>query len=258
MWGSVIGDLVGSIYEFGQIKKVSPVRVGKLIEDNAFFSDDTILTIAVLDAINNDGDYEDYIRKYGISFLDYKPDFNPYFKSSFSPGFIKWLKGREFGFSIGNGAMMRISPVGFMFDDMNKVKEESRKVVSCSHNSCEAIDSATLISTIIYLFRQGYSKEEVIQLLSLDIKYVPFDKFNYTCSDTIGNCLYAVFTSNSFEDALRRVVSFGGDTDTNACIVGGMAEALYGVDDDLIDEASKKIPKEFVKVLELGYKRKKM
>ena len=155
---------------------------------------------------------------------------------------------------MGNGAMMRISPVGFMFDDLDKVKEESIKATSPSHNNEDSIRCAQVVASIIYLARNGYSKNEIIDLLDLNISFKPFTKFNYTCGDTIGNCLYAVFTTDSFESALREVISYGGDTDTNACIVGGMAEAFYGVDQSLIDMAKEKIPKKFVKVLEKAYK----
>ena len=112
MWGSIIGDLAGSIYEYSQIKEVSPIVVDELIKDESFFSDDTILTVAVLDAILNDQDYCKYLKEYGKRFISYRPDVTPYFKTSFSPGFIKWLKSDEVGFSMGNGAMMRIAPVG--------------------------------------------------------------------------------------------------------------------------------------------------
>lgn len=254
MWGSIIGDLAGSIYEYSQIKEVSPIVVDELIKDESFYSDDTILTVAVLDAILNDQDYCKYLKEYGKRFISYRPDVTPYFKTSFSPGFIKWLKSDEVGCSMGNGAMMRIAPVGFMFDDLETVREESKKATSPSHNTFESIKCSQTIASIIYLARKGYSKEEIIDLLDLDISFNTFTKFNYTCGDTIGNCLYAVFTTDSFESALREVISYGGDTDTNACIVGGMAEAFYGVDQSLVDMAKEKIPKEFVKVLEKAYK----
>lgn len=254
MWGSIIGDLAGSVYEFSQIKEVTPVVVDELIRDDAFYSDDTILMVAIVDAILNDRDYNKYLREYGLEFIDYKPDVTPYFKTSFSPGFIKWLKGNEEGLSMGNGAMMRIAPVGYLFNDLDTVREESKKATTPSHNNSDSIKSARIVASIIYLARSGYSKEEIIELLDLDISFKPFSKFNYTCSDTIGNCLYALFTTDSFENALREVISYGGDTDTNACIVGGMAEAFYGVDQSLVDKAKEKVPEKFVKVLEKAYK----
>ena len=91
---------------------------------------------------------------------------------------------------------------------------------------------------------------DVYKKLNIDVKYVPFEKFNTTCKETLGNCLYALYNSTSFEDAIAKTIMMGGDTDTNACIVGSMAEALYGVDSYLIDAANEKIPKEFVKVID--------
>ena len=254
MWGSIIGDLAGSVYEFSQVKEVTPVVVDELIREDSFYSDDTILMVAIVDAILNDRDYNKYLRQYGLEFIDYKPNVSPYFKTSFSPGFIKWLKGNEEGLSMGNGAMMRIAPVGYLFDDLDTVREESKKATIPSHNNSDSIKCAQVVASIIYLARSGHSKEEIIELLDLDISFKPFSNFNYTCSDTIGNCLYALFTTDSFENALREVISYGGDTDTNACIVGGMAEAFYGVDQSLVDKAKEKVPERFVKVLEKAYK----
>lgn len=252
MFGAIIGDLAGSIYEFGQVEKVSPVEIGNLIEENAFFSDDTVLTIAVLDAILNDRDYEKYLKEYINKYAYALPDYHPYFKGLFSPGTEKWAKGLKEGDSLGNGAMMRISPVGYLFDSEEEVIENARLATIPSHNTKEAVDAARTISLMIFYFRCGMTKKEVFEKLNIVPYYEPFSKFNVTCSETIGNCLYALYISDSFEDALRKVISMGGDTDTNACIVGSMAEALYGVDEVLKKMAFDKLPVEFQKVLKMS------
>ena len=162
---------------------------------------------------------------------------------------IKWANGEVDGKSTGNGAMMRISPIGFLFDSESDVIKNARLATIPSHNSIEAIDSATKIALIIYYLRTGMPKEEVFKKLSIDLKFTPFDKFNSTCYTTIDNCLYAFYHSNSFEDAIRKTIALGGDTDTNACIVGSMAEAEYGISDELIEIANSKIPNDFVSVL---------
>lgn len=254
MWGAVIGDLAGSIYEYEQIKGVKKVDNKEIIPHKAFYSDDTILTIAILDAIEHDKDYEKYLRMYGMKYAMYKPDFAPYFRTSFAPGFIKWLKNESEGNSIGNGAMMRISPVGYMFEKEDEVRRNSRLATIPSHNSEEAINCAETIALIIYYARKGLNKEQIISKLNLKLQYKPFETFNSTCSQTIDNCLYALFTSNNFEESINKVISYGGDTDTNACIVGSMAEAMFGIDSELIDKAKSKIPQEFVAVLEKIYK----
>ena len=249
MYGAIIGDLAGSIYEYAQTKEIKSIDIDKIIEDNAFYSDDTILTIATLDAILHDRDYDTYLRKYIREYSGYKPEFKPYFKSPFSPGTMKWAKSNFIGTSIGNGAMMRISPVGYLFDTEEDVITNSKLATMPSHNSKEAIDSATKIALIIFYLRKGLSLEEIYNNLDIELKCSPFTKFNTTCNETIDNCLYTLYNSNNFEDAIRKTIALGGDTDTNACIVGSMAEALYGIDNELINQANSKLPKEFVKVL---------
>ena len=254
MWGAIIGDLAGSIYEYDQIKSIKGIVPKEIIQDNSFFSDDTILTIAILDSIIKKGNYEHFLREYGKKYTNYKPNFKPYFETSFSPGFIKWVNKEKEGNSIGNGAMMRISPIGYMFDSEREVIENTKLATIPSHNSYEAIECSKIIALIIYYARNGYDKNKIIEKLDVKLEYKPFKKFNVTCNQTINNCLYALFTSNSFEESIKKVISYGGDTDTNACIVGSMAEALYGIDSELIEKAKKKIPKEFIDVLDLGYK----
>lgn len=249
MYGAIAGDLAGSIYEFNQLKKIHSVQMNNLIEDNSFYSDDTILTIAILDAILNNKDYDYYLKKYIQKYREYKPDFEPYFKSSFSPNLIKWSNSDMMGTSHGNGAMMRISPIGYMFNSEIEVIENARLATIPSHNSKEAIDSATIVALIIYYSRKGYTRDEIFKILNIDIEYIPFTKFNTTCEETIVNCLYALYNSNSFEDAIRKTLLMGGDTDTNCAIVGSMAEAMYGIDSELIEKVNKRIPQKFVKIL---------
>lgn len=258
MWGAIIGDIAGSIYEFKQLKGIKPVECNEIISQNGFYSDDTILTVAIANAIETDRDYENYLKMYGKKYEHYRPDFEPYFRSSFSPGFIKWVNEQKDGNSIGNGAMMRISPVGYMFDSEKEVIENVILATKPSHNSEEAIECSKIIALIIYYSRQGWPKEEIIKKLDIKLQYKPFQRFNTTCRETIDNCLYALFESKSFEESIKRVISFGGDTDTNACIVGSMAEAMYGITPTLIEKAKGKIPRDFIDIIEKGYKTKKI
>lgn len=256
MWGAIIGDLAGSIYEYEQINQIKSVKTDEIIPDKAFFSDDTILTIAILEAIQTDKDYERCLKKYGNLYKDYKPNHKPYFKTSFSPGFIKWCNLNEMGTSIGNGALMRISPIGFLFDNESDVKENAKLATIPSHNSKEAIVYSTLIALIIFYARNNIPKDEILKKLNINLKYKPFEKFNSTCSQTFDNCIFAAFNSNSFEESIYNVLSYGGDTDTNACIVGSMAEALYGIDPKLIKKAKEYIPNNFIEILDNAYKNK--
>jgi len=256
MWGAIIGDLAGSIYEFEQINKIKSINTNQIIPDKGFFSDDTILTIAIAESIQTDKDYEKHLKKYGKLYEDYKPNHKPYFKTSFSPGFIKWCNSNEIGSSIGNGAMMRISPVGFLFDNEKEVKENARLATIPSHNSKEAIVYSTLVALIIFYARNNMPKDEILKKLNINLRYKPFEKFNSTCSQTFDNCIFAAFNSNSFEESIYKVLSYGGDTDTNACIVGSMAEALYGIDTKLIQKAKQYIPDDFIRILNNAYIKK--
>ncbi len=254
MLGAIIGDLAGSIYEFEQFNQIKPVKIKNIIEDNAFFSDDTILTIAIIDAIISNTSYETKLREYGLKFATYAPDFKPYFKFPFSPGFRAWLKNKNEGNSTGNGAMMRVSPVAFLFDNEDDVVKNAHLSVIPSHNTPESIKHATTIALIIFYARQGMTKNDIVSKLNLEIKKPNITQFNRTCEDTIDLCLFSIFNSNSFEESISLAISFGGDTDTNACIVGSMAEAFYGISDKLKKQAFKKLPKNFIEILKkCGY-----
>ena len=266
MWGSIIGDFAGSIYEYDQVKKgVHPVEIDEIVEDCSFFTDDTIMTAAVADAIlHGDDQYMNYYKKYVEMFKDYDPKFAPYFKSAFSPNFLKILKGEAEGNSKGNGALMRISPVGYMFDKPSLVDTQAIWATGVTHNSPEAINSARIVALMIYYFRKGLTKEEVIAALcsnaskhpGIDFEepsYQPFEKFNGTCSETLNNVLYAVLNSDSYEEVIRKVISYGGDTDTNACIAGGIAEAAYGVPEKLVEKVKVKVPTKISNVISNCY-----
>ena len=252
MLGAIYGDKAGSIYEFNQTKKITSINPKKLILPNSFYSDDSIETIAIIDAITDNKDYEETLRKYILENIDYKPNFKPYFKTSFSKGTIKWAKGIGRNNSIGNGAMMRISPVGYLFNSENEVRENSRLVTIPSHNSYEAIESATIIALMIFYFRNGLTKEEVFKKLNLLVKYEPFKKFNTTCKETLNNCLYAIYHSNSFEDSIRKTLLMGADTDTNCCIVGSIAKSIYRMN-TMEKAAITGLPNEYIKVLKRVY-----
>ena len=255
MYGAIIGDLAGSIYEFDQTKEIKNIKMNNVIEENAFFSDDTILTIAILDAIENNKNYDFYLRKYINDFKDYKPEFKPYFKSPFSPGLMKWSETNTRGLSKGNGALMRISPVPYHFDNIYDCLDNVVEATIPSHNSEEAISCASTLALIIYYLRKGIDKKDIFEGLNIKPSFHEFNHFNTTCHETLKACLYAFYMSTGFEDAIERTLYFGGDTDTNACIVGSLAEASYGIDDNLIKKANEHLPEEFIKKLNKAYKK---
>ncbi|MBP3432042.1 MAG: ADP-ribosylglycohydrolase family protein [Clostridia bacterium] len=250
MFGAIIGDFAGSIYEFDQIKNFKPVKVNEIIEENAFFSDDTILTVAIADAAMNDGDYCEKLRNYGKKYKNMLPEVKPYFQTMFSPEFCKWAEGDYVGTRCGNGAMMRISPVAWLFDAEAEVIENARLATIPSHNTQEAIECARLVALTIFHGRKGMKKEDVFKKLGVKITKPNITKFNFTCADTIDLCFFALANADNFEDCIKLAISFGGDTDTNACIVGSMAEAFYEIDEELKLKAKSKLPNEFLPIFE--------
>ena len=272
MYGAIIGDLAGSIYEYSEFKESLKKKVDlkrrleilykkELISDEAFYSDDTILTIAILESILEGISYSENLKKYGLLYKEQVPN-GDYFKYMFSEGFIKWCKSDEIGCSKGNGAMMRISPVGYLFNNEEQVIEESEKATTPSHNDGLSIMGAMIVSLMIYYARSGLNKKEIENKIkiwcNIDYNYDidelrKSNTFKYTSEETLPLVLYTIFNTSSFEEAIRVSISLGGDTDTVACIVGSIAEALYGVPEYLKERADEFLPEEFKKILIKGY-----
>lgn len=274
MLGAIIGDLAGSIDEYQEFKdslnkrldlkrRLERLHRRDLIDDNSFYSDDTILTIAILDAILSNESYETKLKEYGLKYKNEIPKNIDYFEYMFSPGFIKWCESNEVGKSIGNGSAMRVSSVGYLFNDEETVLKEAEKATIPSHNSKEAITAASAVALSIYLARKGLSKEGIKDIISTKFNYKLYYDLNelrkiYLFDGTykvVPLCIYIALSSNSFEESIRKAISIGGDTDTIACIVGSISEALFGIPDKYVDKAYSKLPYEFVKLLKIGYKR---
>lgn len=263
MYGAVYGDLVGSLYEYREYVRHSVEDMIKasnksiLLTKECFISDDTILTVAVAEAMEHELDFEENIRKY---ILDNSEPTNrdDYFKYIFSPNTIKWAKGEGNNASIGNGAIMRISPVGNLCKTLLLLTHDTIKATTPSHNSESAIKAALCVSNIIYLARTGSTKSYIKKVVD---NYFPYNydfnldelrkgmKFNYSCDETMPLVLYVIFNTNNFDDAIRMMLSIGGDTDTNCCIVGSIAEALYGLPNNIKDEVDEYLPKEYIPIL---------
>ncbi len=269
MLGAIIGDLAGSIYEYDEFKnkdininrRMEILSKSNLIDEDSFYSDDTILTIAILEAILDVRPYGDVLREYGLKYYLDEPDTNAsHFKYMFSPNFIKWCKGEIKGESMGNGALMRVSPVGFLYDDLFLVLKESMKATIPSHNSYLSVVSAQTLNTLIYMGRQGYSKDELKDNFypvrkSLDEIRLT-NEFDSSCL-VLEKCIVAFLESESFEDAIRKAISLGGDTDTIGAITGSLAEAYFSIPCDLKEAAFEKIPNDFALKLERGYQKVK-
>jgi len=277
MLGSIIGDIIGSIYEVKEVeaiknnidKKRSFEERIKILDNNTplfidecSYTDDSVLTTAIADAILNNLDYEATLKEYGLKELDLGND--KYGRSRFDKGFIDWLYGLNDGISYGNGSAMRISSIGFLFDDIETIKKEVLLASIPSHNNIEAIKGAEAVAITIYLARIGKSKEEIKKFIeenyyNLDYNLMDLQKnyrFSSKCSNSVPQALFCFFESNGFLDAIRKGISIGGDSDTIACIVGGISEAYYGIPEDIINEVYNYIPKYIFEIIKQFYLRK--
>lgn len=281
MLGAIIGDLAGTKYEYQEFldsrngiinierrrKILNPNT--ELLTDESFISDDSLLTIAIAEAIIYNRDYEEALKKYGKKYGNKPLEKEGFFKNAFSPSFIKWANSEtnENGTSQGNGAAMRISPIAFLFNDLKTVEEEAKKATIPSHNSSNAIKGAKCLAGTIFLARKKESKDNirkyVTQKYRYDLNYnleelQEYNTFNGTCEVTVPQAIFMFLQSNNFVDSIRKAISISGDTDTVACMVGGISEAYYGIPRDLRNKALKLIPKDLKNILIKAYERKKL
>ena len=257
MWGAVIGDIVGSKYEFNNIHTKNFKLFNDLKSNETTFTDDTILTMAVIDIIlNNNIDDKSKIistfKKYGLKY-----------PSSYGCSFGFWLHSdiSDAYNSFGNGAAMRVSPIGMLAKDEDQLKKWCYAVTSVTHNHPEGLKGAEVTAMCIFYAWQGKSKEFIKKYAekyySLDFDYEELRqnyRFNETCQETVPQAIYCFLISKNFEDCLRTCISIGGDSDTLSAIACPIAEAYYkNIDQKIIDLCNKKLPNEFKKLLSKEY-----
>lgn len=230
MLGAMIGDIVGSIYEFHNHRS----KEFELFNKDCFFTDDSVMTAAVASALIYNTDVVDSLKFYG----------KIYPTAGYGCSFRKWLfvGGRKPYYSYGNGSAMRVSSVGWMANAEKEVKKISKKVTAVTHNHPEGIKGAEATAMAIFMARKGHKKAEIKQrmleyypeIANMDYKQlVKSYRFNETCQNTVPQAIYCFLISDSFEDCLRTSVSIGGDTDTLCAISCAIAEAFYGIPENI-------------------------
>jgi ADP-ribosylglycohydrolase len=223
--GAIAGDIVGSVYERRRIKN----KDFPLFSPSSRFTDDTVLTVALADAILTGSDYATLMRGYHRR--------HPH--AGYGGMFRRWAADPRSGpyNSFGNGAAMRVSPVGYACNSLNDVLEKARLFTVCTHDHPEGIKGAQAAASAVFLARTGSSKDDIKSFIEDTFAYDlsrslndirPAYRFDPTCQGSVPESIIAFLESVSFEDALRNAVSLGGDADTQACIAGAVAEAFYG------------------------------
>lgn len=247
MLGAMIGDIVGSIYEWHNIKTTD----FEFFKPTCTFTDDTVLTAATAQALLTDGNYtrayQDFSRRY--------PD------RGYGGRFTEWIwmEDPQPYNSWGNGSAMRVSPVGFAFDTVDDVLAEAKRSAAVTHNHPEGIKGAQATALAILLARQGVDqaaiREEISRRFGYDLnrsvaEIRPAYRFNESCQGTVPEAIIAFLESTDFENAIRLAISLGGDSDTLANITGGIAEAFYGIPEEIAEKGKSYLPDEFLGILE--------
>jgi ADP-ribosylglycohydrolase len=242
MIGAIAGDVIGSVYEFNRIKTKRFV----LFSGNSGFTDDTVMTVAAAEAILYQREYVVAFREWGRKYPD----------CGWGQRFGLWLFGpgsEPYG-SYGNGSAMRISPVGFAFNTLEETIIEATRCAEVTHNHPEGIKGAQAVAAAIFMARKGSKKDEIKKFTTgrygydLDRTIAGIRKnyrFDETCQGSVPESIIAFLESKDWEDAVRLAVSLGGDSDTQACIAGGIAQAFYGgVPDDIVRETRERLAPE--------------
>ena len=245
--GAIAGDVIGSVYEWRNIKTTD----FPLFSEDAAFTDDTVMTVAVAEAILNRSDFANTMWNYGRRHIH----------RGYGGMFIRWLQEKHpkpYG-SYGNGSAMRVSPVGFACESMEEVLDMAKKSAEVTHNHPEGIKGAQATAAAVFLAKTGASKKEIRDFVSskagynLDFtldKIRPGYQFNATCQGSVPQAVVAFLESEHFEHAIRLAISIGGDSDTIACIAGGIASAYYkNIPDEIVDFVYEKLPDDFIGVV---------
>ena len=274
MLGAIIGDTVGSVYEFENIKTTE----FDLFSPESIYTDDSVMTLAVAHWLFNDKTYNTQTL---VDTVVYFANEYPCPKGGYGDRFLEWLTYPDVGVeeverdngtkgivfrelrkpynSWGNGSAMRTSAVGWMFDTLEETERIAALQAGITHDHPEGIKGAQAVSAAIFMARNGMSKDAI--KLYIENKYGydlsktcdeirPYYKYNESCQDTVPQAMIAFLESTNFESCLRLAVSLGGDCDTLTCIAAGMAEAFYkDIPQWIVDEMWKRLPAHFKEIL---------
>ena len=243
MIGAISGDIIGSRYEFNNISNED----FPLFERKSTFTDDSVLTIATADTILDNAKYSEYYYDYATAFPNrgYGGRFGQMLRSGSLTPYN----------SFGNGSAMRVSPVGYAYKTIEETLKEAKKSAEVTHNHLEGIKGAQATALAIYLARTKQNKDIIktaVTSLGYDLSKKAKDYgrvFDETCQGTIPKCIAIFMETNDYETAIRKSISLGGDVDTIACIVGGIAQAYYGMPKkEIVEEVYKRLPLHLAKI----------
>ena len=257
MLGAILGDMIGAPYEFDRSPKVKEFP---LFSRHSQFTDDSVMTIAVAEALMNTlGKTDDEIKAALVSSMQTWGRHYPY--AGYGGMFAQWLHTKNpkpYG-SFGNGSAMRVSSAGWLFDSIRETRRMARLTAEVTHNHPEGIKGAEATASAIFLARTGWDKMRIRDYLSREFGYDlsrtcdeirPSYRHVESCQETVPEAITAFMEGTGFEDVIRTAVSLGGDCDTLTCIAGGMAEACYGIPKEMAEDGRKRLPEDMLSVLD--------
>jgi len=247
--GAIAGDIIGSVFEWNNIKTTD----FDLFSPKSTFTDDSVLTLATMDAILNNIDYTTAYQTFGREYphRGYGGHFKSWIYSDNPTAYNSW----------GNGSAMRVSPVGWRCNSIDEVLAEAQRSAEVTHNHPEGIKGAQAAAIAVYMARKGSTKDEIKKYITDTFGYNlnrklddirPHYKFDVSCQGSVPEAIIAFLESVDFENAIRLSISIGGDSDTIACITGGIAEAFYrDIPDYIMDNVLRILPERLVDIVEI-------
>jgi ADP-ribosylglycohydrolase len=247
MLGAIAGDIIGSVFEGHNIRS----KDFELFTSRSRFTDDTVLTIATIDSIINDKAFVESYRNW----------FSKYPHAGWGRSFKGWAMSDDTlpYNSYGNGSAMRVSPVGFFYNSLDEVLQKAEESAAVTHNHPEGIKGAKSVAASIFLARNGSGKKEIKEYVEKNFGYDLSEsidsirkwyRFDVSCQGSVPQAIISFLDSDSYEDTVRNAISIGGDSDTIACIAGGIAEAYYKeIPESIARRAMERLPEEMRDIL---------
>lgn len=239
MYGAILGDIIGSPYEFDMGDKTKDFP---LFSEDSYFTDDTVITIAVAEAFMGATDNEEVVHQRLIQSMQKWGHRYP--GAGYGLRFCAWLESanpQPYN-SFGNGSAMRVSAIAWLFNNLDMVRRMAKISAEVTHNHPEGIKGAEATAAAIFLARTGHSKDEIRTYIETEFHYDlsrscdeirPNYRHVESCQETVPEAITSFLEGDSFEDVIRTAVSLGGDCDTLTCIAGSIAEGFYGISEEL-------------------------
>lgn len=255
MYGAILGDIIGSPYEFDMGDKTKDFP---LFSEKSCFTDDTVMTIAVAEAFMGAPDDEDAIRRRLIQSMQKWGHRYP--GAGYGGRFSGWLNSKDpqpYN-SWGNGSAMRVAPVAWLYNDLDTVRRMAGISADVTHNHPEGIKGAEATASAIFLARTGSTKAEIKAYIETEFHYDlsrtcdeirPAYCHVESCQETVPEAITAFLEGDCFEDVIRTAVSLGGDCDTLTCIAASIAEGFYGVPEELKQECADRLDESMKAIL---------